>query len=277
MISLLRLCRVYYAAPMSLILTLTIWYALGDGIADQWTATVQATIALALVIAGGYALNDVCDQRADRTNAPGRPLPAGRVRPRVAVMWSVGLLGGGLAIALLCRWQFFLVLACVVAVVVVYDLNSKRLGLGKQLLVAALMTSFYPLAFAQAGMPASSRATTLYVFPCWIFLTSFGYETLKDLRDMPGDRLAARHPSWVQRRPQVALAVARITIITGAITLLGPALVGCGWVYRAIIPGAIALGIWSIFLPQARARMAIYGQFVIVGIAAVADVIVPGC
>ena len=32
--------------------------------------------ALALVIAGSYVLNDVCDRRADRINAPARPIPA---------------------------------------------------------------------------------------------------------------------------------------------------------------------------------------------------------
>jgi len=138
------------------------------------------------------------------------------------------------------------------------------------------MTSFYPLAFAQAGTPASTRAATLYVFPFWIFLTSFGYETLKDLRDIQGDRLATPHRSWLQRWPQLALVVARIAIVAGAVALVGPALVGCGWVYLAIIPGAVALGIWSAFLPQVRARMAIYGQFVLVGIAAAADIIVLG-
>ena len=276
MISLLRLCRLYYAVPMSLILTLTIWYALGDGIRDRWAATARATIALALVIAGGYALNDVCDHRADGANAPHRPIPAGRVRRRSASVWSLGLLGGGLALGWSCRWQFSLTLACVVGAVVIYDLSSKRLGLGKQLLVAALMTSLYPLAFAQAGIPAGSRAATLYVFPVWVFLTSFGYETLKDLRDIRGDQLAVPRQSWVQRRPRFALAVARTAIVLGAVALLGPALVGCGWVYLAIIPAAVALGVWSAFLPQPQARIAIYGQFLVVGVAAAADIMVLG-
>ena len=276
MISLLRLCRLYYALPMSSILTLTIWYALGDAIATQWAGALCATIALALVISGGYALNDVCDLRADRTNAPQRAIPAGRVQIEVATLWSAGLFASGLLISAFCRWQFFVALTCVAAALVVYDLSSKRLGLGKQLLVAALMTSFYPLAFAQAGLPASSRASTLYVFPFWIFLTSFGYETLKDLRDVHGDRLAAGRPSWVQRRPQRALAVARGTIIAGALALLGPTFVGCGSVYLTIIPVAVALGFWSAFLPQSRARIAIYVQFVVVGIAAAADIMILG-
>ncbi len=276
MMALLRLCRLYYAVPMASILTLTLWYALGERIGEQGPVTAAATVALALVIAGGYALNDVCDQRADATNAPHRPIPSGRARAGVAAWWAVVLLVGGVAVASVCRWQFQVALAVVVVAVVLYDVNSKRLGLGKQVLVAALMTSFYPLAFAQAGLPTSGRGLSLYLFPVWIFLTSFGYETLKDLRDVAGDRLAASRPSWICRRPELALAVARVVIVAGAVALVGPAVAGCGWVYRVLVPVPIVLGLVAAWLPQARARVALYGQFVLVGVAALADIMVVG-
>ena len=276
MIDLLRLCRLYYAVPMSLILTLTIWYALGDAITDQWRSTWYATLALAMVISGAYVLNDVCDRRVDRVNAPHRPVSAGRMRPVIAVIWAVGLTLGGLGIATLCRWRFQVLLVFVAAVVTLYNFSSKRLGVFKQLIVSALMISFYPLAFAQAGGVTSSRTATLYIFPIWLFLTSFGYETLKDLRDIQGDQSAATGPTWVQRHPDRALAIARTTVVVGAMFLLGPGFCGCGPVYLSIVPGAMLLAVWSAFLTRRRAMLAIYGECVVVGIAATADIMVLG-
>lgn len=276
MIALLRLCRLYYALPMSTILTLTLWYLLGSNLAAQWVGVLCATLALALVIAGGYVLNDVCDWRIDAVNMPQRPIPAGHVQRRTALFLSLGLFCAGLAFGLACRWQFQLALLGVIGLLVLYNLRAKHWGLGKQLTVAVLMTSFYPLAFAQAGMQDNNRVATLYVFPVWLFLTCFGYETLKDIRDAQGDQLIARVPSWVQRRPHVALRVARVALVAGALALLGPAFVGCGRVYAILVPLPIGLGIWAACLPQLHARMAIYGQLVLVGIAATLDMLILG-
>lgn len=277
MIPLLRLCRPYYAVPMAGILMLTIWYAVGHAMADLWPSALRATLALAMVIAGGYTLNDVRDHRADRINSPSRPIPAGQVHPMTAAIWACGLLLGGLALAATCRWQFLARLAIVTGTLVFYDLTSKHLGIGKQLLVALLMTSFYPLAFAQAGPDATAaRTATLYIFPVWLFLTSFGYEILKDMSDLPGDHIVAGVPSWIHRSPAQAIRLSRIAAVTGSLVLVGPALTGCGWVYLIFLPVAVLLAVWSCFLPQRQAIMAIYTQCVVVGVAATADIIILG-
>ena len=276
MIDLLRLCRLYYTVPMSFILMLTIWYAAGEATPGQRGAAFRATAALAMIIAGGYAINDACDRRVDRINAPHRPIPAGRVHPATAAIWGSTLVLGGLGIASTARWQYLAALACVTVVMVFYDVTSKRLGFGKQLIVAFLMTSFYPLAFAQAGDTTSSRVPTLYIFPAWLFLTSFAYEILKDIRDIRGDRVARGMPTWIERRPSLALGIARGAMVASAVALAGPAFVGCGWIYAAIIPVAMFLAIRAASLPRERAMMAIYAECVVVGIAATADIMVLG-
>lgn len=277
MIDLLRLCRLYYALPMPLILLLTIWYASGDDMAGRWAAAAGASVALALVVAGGYVLNDVFDIEVDRVNAPNRPIAGGRVRVRTGLAWAIALLAGGLIVAaVVSRWQYPAVLAGVTALLVFYNAFSKRLGVGKQLIVAVLMTSSYPLAFAHVGDATGSRLTTLHIFPVWLFLVSFGYETLKDIRDIRGDRLVAVRPTWVQRHPRVAGRVARTTLAVGALVLFGPGFVGCGWVYWSIVPAAIVVGVAAAFLPRARAMTAIYVECVLVGIAATADIMVLG-
>ena len=272
MIDLLRLCRWYYAGPMALILTLTIWYALGDEIAGRWGEAWLATAALALVVAGGYVLNDVCDREVDRVNAPERPIAAGRVSPRIATLWAAGMMVGGLVAAAFCGERFFAGMFALAGGLVFYDLASKRLGIGKQLVIAVLMTSIYPLAFLFAGTATGSSVGTLYIFPVWLFLTSFGYEALKDIRDSAGDQAATSIRTWIQRDPQLALRVARAAVILGALALIGPGFTGCGWVYLGVIPIAIGLAAWSAFLPPRRAIVAIYLECVMVGIAAVMDI-----
>jgi 4-hydroxybenzoate polyprenyltransferase len=276
MIALLRLCRFYYALPMAAALLLTVYYARAGHMEGHWAGDLTAAAALALVIAGAYVLNDVVDYHVDRVNAPGRPLPAGRARRSAALVWAATLLVGGLLAASQCRPAFLAALAAVAATLVVYDLFSKRLGPIKQILVAILMASIYPLAVAQAGWPVGSRAGSLAFFPLWLMLTSFGYEILKDIRDARGDLAAVGRPLSVHRRPYVWRTVSRVAILAAALLLIGPAVYGCGWIYLLGAVAACGLAIVSTFLPVRRALHAVYAECVLVGLAAMLDVIVLG-
>ncbi|MEN6504284.1 MAG: UbiA family prenyltransferase [Planctomycetaceae bacterium] len=82
MLDFIRLCRLYYALPLSLTYLLTLVYVMGGSLGAQWASASASTVALALLIAFGHVMNDVCDVAADRINNPRRPLAAGRVRRR---------------------------------------------------------------------------------------------------------------------------------------------------------------------------------------------------
>lgn len=272
--SLLRLCRLYYGLPLGFTLGLTIVYARDGRMVDAWPTTLAASIALALVIAAGYVFNDVCDCRVDRINAPARPIVAGGVPAGIAFAWAALLALAGLAVAITwCRPAFTAALAVVAAGLACYDLTSKRIGVGKQLLVAALMTSIYPLAVAQAGGAFGGRAVSLLFFPVWLFLTSFGYEILKDIRDRHGDSAGGRREDWIARDPARARRIASAAILLGAAVLIAPALVGCGRTYASIIPAAILAGAVATRLPIRPALAALYLECVLVGIAATADLL----
>ena len=153
---------------------------------------------------------------------------------------------------------------------------SKQLVWGNPLLVAMLMTSIYPLALAQAGELSGRRATTLIFFPVWMFLTSFGYEVLKDLRDAEGDRNCGDPAVDCAGRSRPGRRAARAAVLAGAAVLLVPAMVGCGWVYLAIVPLAMAAGAVSCLANVRRAIAFVYVEFVLVGLAATADLLVSG-
>ncbi len=276
MLDLLRLCRLYYSIPMALTYTLTLYYARAGRMTGQWSEAIFSTAALMLVVSAGYVFNDVCDFAVDRTRRPGRPLPAGRLKKNVATGWAVMLMAGGLALGGFCRLQFAAVLAAVAAGLVLYDLFSKRLGAAKQVFVALLMTSIYPLALAQSGGAYGPRAWSLAVFPVWMFLTSFGYEALKDIRDATGDPHIAGRPTPLQRNPRRWRAISSAAIVIGAAFLVGPAFLGCKWLYSAIVPLAMAAGIISTRTGTRNAIRLVYAECFIVGIAAAADVIVLG-
>jgi len=276
--ALLQLCRLHYSLPFPLAYGLTVYYARGGRMEGQWSGLVLSMAALGLVIAGGYVLNDVFDLDVDRISAPRRPLPAGRIRRKTAGFWGGGLLFSGILVGASCRPGFLLTLAALAAGLVYYNARSKRLGVGKQILVALLTTSIYPLALAQAGGASGPRALTLAVFPAWLLLTSFSYEILKDIRDIPGDRSAAPIPSphHLQLRPYIWRNIANASILLGAVLLVGPYLLGCGWIYLAITLPAMGAAVASVFLPTRAALAAIYTECALVGTAATADVLVLG-
>lgn len=272
--SLLRLCRLYYALPLGFTLGLTIVYARDARMIGEWPATLAASVALALVVAAGYVFNDVCDRTIDRINARHRPIAAGDVPAGVACGWAALLFAAGLTLATAwCRPAFVAWIGVVAAGLVAYDLVSKRAGLGKQVLVAVLMTSIYPLAGLQAGGITGSRAATLLFFPVWLFLTSFGYEVLKDIRDRHGDRVCSGRSNWIARNPIRARKTASLLIVAGSAVLIVPGFVGCGTVYISIIIVAIAAAVASTVLSLRPALGAIYLECVLVGIAATTDLL----
>ncbi|MFL5821462.1 MAG: SCO3242 family prenyltransferase [Solirubrobacteraceae bacterium] len=55
--------------------------------------------ASSLLYLSGMALNDYADRQVDARERPGRPIPSGRVSPRLALAIASGLTAGGLAVA----------------------------------------------------------------------------------------------------------------------------------------------------------------------------------
>ncbi len=283
MMDLLRLCRLYYSIPMALTFTLTVYYARGGQMEDQWWPLALATVALGMVIAAAYVLNDVLDIFVDRINAPKRPLAANRVSRKAATILAIclgliGILLGCYGAALVWRLWFGYTLSTVVVGLLFYDLFSKRLGIGKQWFVATLMTCIYPLALAQADGARGSRAWPLLTFAIWMFVSTYAFELLKDLRDREGDAQAMGKLNLIQRYPLFWQKVASALIVTGGIALMVAMRLGMGTIY--------ALGVFACLIPtiifvirvtdiQKKIRL-LYMEFILVGILTTLDVIVYG-
>jgi 4-hydroxybenzoate polyprenyltransferase len=115
-----------------------------------WWPTVPMVVAIALLYAGGMALNDLLDLEVDRAERPGRPLPSGRIGPEGAMrfIWVTCTLGLG-TIATIGVAPFIAGLV-LVAAIVSYNATHRRGGWSVLLMGAcrALVYLTTALAFA---------------------------------------------------------------------------------------------------------------------------------
>jgi decaprenyl-phosphate phosphoribosyltransferase len=84
--------------------------------------TGVAFVAFCLAASGVYLVNDVIDREADRNHPRkrSRPVAAGVVSPRLAVVVGAGLLLGSLGVALLAERDLLIVLASYIALQLLY-------------------------------------------------------------------------------------------------------------------------------------------------------------
>ncbi len=111
--------------------------ALGDG--RVLVDVLLAVLAFCLAASGVYYLNDVKDVQADRLHPVKRhrPVAAGSVSLRTAVVVGAALLVAGLAVAALVGWQLLVVLAVYVAGTTAYSLRLKQVPVIDLVLVSA--------------------------------------------------------------------------------------------------------------------------------------------
>ena len=273
--ALVRLMRLYYSLPLSCGLVVITAYVVGGDFSIVGITLIPAVVALFLVISAGYIFNDVCDRTVDAVNRPNNALATQKITPRAAFIAAVLLFAAGLGAALYGGWKFFGVLATVTAGLVLYDLYSKRMGIFKNIMAAALTVSLYPLSFALAEPVPTPRLHALAIFPVWLFLTAVGYEMLKDIGDVKGDRIRwgnrafCEHPAF--------LPAAKGIIMTAALLTILPYLLGyCKSIYLACSIISILLGVVSLKLDPVKAIRLVYIEVFLITAGSLADLWVFG-
>lgn len=270
---LIRLTRPAYTLGMVWAYLLTVYYARSARL--EWVGDGWSGVALAMVVGGAYVLNDVADVAVDAEKGSARPLVAGEVSRRAALVFGVLLMAGGVAVAgrFAAGWFAGLLLAVAVALLI-YDAGSKRLGVFKDIVVAMLVTSIYPLAAVQAGGFHGSRGATLPLFAMWMLLSSWAFEVFSDLADRKVDRTAGRALSPLQRHPWRWRRAGEIALVASALVLVAPMFAGCGWFYAMSVSALAGVPlVVGVRMRKPRSKMrAIYATFVGVGIATTMDV-----
>ena len=274
--ALLKLMRLYYGLPLAGGFIVILSYFTGGNIEHIAGKAVLAFLSLVSVISAGYILNDVCDVEIDKINCPGRMLAAGKLRRKTALIWSIAFFALGLVFGGFCSLLFFLAIAAIAGLLVFYDIFSKRIGIFKDIIVAVLMTSLYPLVLTLTEPTQTPRLNVLFIHPVWLLLSSFGYEMLKDIRDIKGDwKINGTGLNYCNGKK--FLVIARAFIIAGSLVTLLPFFLGyCKYVYLAASIGAIILAVSSAFNKPVMAVRYIYAEIFLVTSGSMADLLVFG-
>lgn len=275
-LALLRLMRLYYSVPLAAGFIVILSYLTGDNLLPIVDKVALSVLSLLSIISASYVFNDVCDIEIDKINCPGRMLAAGRIKRKAALIWSIALFVIGMVLGGFCSLAFFLVITSIICLLVVYDLLSKRIGVFKDVLVAILMTSLYPLAFTLTESIQTPRLNVLYIHPVWLFLSSLGYEMLKDIRDIEGDsQVNGRDLNHCKDKRFVIMS--RVFIVAGSLVTLLPFMLGyCKQIYLVASIAAIILAIISTFHKPAVAIRYIYAEIFLITAGSMADLLVFG-
>jgi geranylgeranylglycerol-phosphate geranylgeranyltransferase len=275
--ALIRLTRPYYSLPLSCGLIVISSYVVGGDLSVIGFKLVYAFLSLFFILSAGYILNDVCDVVVDAINSPNRMLPKGQVTRKTALILSVVLFVIGIILASFCGWRFFIILSLVILGLIIYDLYSKKMGIFKDVLVAVLTTSLYPLSFALTDPALTPRLKVLFIHPVWLFLTTVGYEMLKDIRDTKGDSIIADTQLSIFRKKPIFLISARLIILIASLLTLLPYFLGyCKLVYLVSSIVAIGLAGLSWKQPPEKAIRFIYAEVFIITTGSLVDLLVYG-
>lgn len=161
-------------------------------LADPWPTWWQVLVVLFIIwtyTGAGNTLNDYYDAEIDRINRPDRPIPAGLIQSRQALIFSGLLFGlGTLAIIPVINFPSMIILIIALLLLISYTRLFKPRPLWGNLVVSLILGMTFLFGSAVFGDIRPG------IVPC---LLAFGFnfirEIVKDMQDVKGDQaLGAR-------------------------------------------------------------------------------------
>ncbi len=198
-------------------------------------SNLQRLITIAIgaffMMVGIYAWNDALDIKEDSISHPERPIPRGEI-----TMGEAKTIGtSSFIIALLFFWFLGLnyiplfLLGSLVGVF--YSKTTKHITFGK---TATVLTTAVIGAGSVAFVEKGNLSTTIIAFTLSIALLLLGYEIMKDMRDVSGDKVAG-----IRTIPMI-LGFSRATLVAGSSFVLsclgiGAFFLSIGYLFEGII------------------------------------------
>lgn len=147
--------------------------------APVWLAACSAIF----ISAGGYGINDFWDKEIDKINKPHRPLPAGLVSAKNALILFLALFLLGIILASLVNFYILTVGIATAIFLVWYSFQLKKTFMLGNILVSLWVS----LAFIYGGLVFPK--VYLSLIPAGLaFFFHWGREIIKDLEDQEGDQ-----------------------------------------------------------------------------------------
>ncbi|MDP3063798.1 MAG: UbiA family prenyltransferase, partial [Chloroflexota bacterium] len=169
--ALFTLCGVYLGGGLAMVLSYS---------------ALRAALAMSLIVAFSFALNDLQDVEADLSNKPNRPIPSGRISKRFGYICASALAVAGIAVASTLGVQIAVFAIVLTALSVCYSWRLKGTPLFGNGLVALLIASMLLFGALVAGN------VTLAVWEGFVLTSLFAFSTeiIYTIRDEEADRKA---------------------------------------------------------------------------------------
>lgn len=224
----------------------TILAVVGAYVAAEFARLLElavAALATGLATAAGNAINDYFDREIDAINRPDRPIPAGRVRPRDALILATLALGVAfVATIALLPIEAIAIAVVVLVLLVTYTRVFKGTPGGGNAVVAALVASAIWFGGAAGGdLPATAILGAL------AGLATFTREVIKDIEDRPGDAAEGLRTLPIAIGTRRAWLIAGVALAVGGLVSPIPYLDGTFglWYLVGLLPAiAVMAGGW---------------------------------
>jgi geranylgeranylglycerol-phosphate geranylgeranyltransferase len=210
-------------------------YVAGTG---EWLHVGLAAVVTILITAAGNAWNDYLDIEIDRINQPQRVLPAGRMSPRGAALFSIALTLLALAIAAFVNPPSFIVAVAASLILYLYSWRLKSTVLMGNATVATISA----LSAVFGGLAAGNVLPTFWL-ALIIASAIMGREVLKTLADYEGDlrqRCRTIATAWGRRPARIVFYL--LAAATSLIMML-PYLLD---VYKPVYAYIVAFGVYPV-------------------------------
>lgn len=237
------------------------------------TVLLRGAASLFFILCAGYLMNDLCDAEYDRVNRPGNVLIGQRLPAGLAGWLVMALFAAGVVCAFFTNRWLPAVILPLSAMLALYNLYSKRLGIFKEAAISLIVVSIYPLALAlTSGGNSSPRRDSLYIFPAWFFLNIMAYEIMRDIIDAPGDRAGRGTTLPLMIGEAKARKAAVLLALVGLPFSLLPYLLGmCGKLYLGGAAAAALVLAAGIFMNDRGLSKAIFTNILLVAFFSLID------
>lgn len=241
-------------------LLMAVWVAVGFNITDHLQSLIFCSGVVFFFIAAGNSLNDYIDREVDKQGHPERPIPSGRMTPERVMQVSAACFVISIAFSLFLNWQSFIVVVIAIALMLLYELRTKKAGFSGNLTIAALTAMLFLL-----GGTVVNALDRTYVLALLAGLATLGREIIKDIEDMEADfdrrtlpkRIGMRNASIVASLAIIsAVSISPLPFVTNTF--------GLGYLASVLVADAIFIyaAVVQFRNPRQGQKFAKYGMLV---------------
>ncbi|MFH0949266.1 MAG: UbiA family prenyltransferase [Candidatus Aenigmatarchaeota archaeon] len=209
---------------------------------------ILAAIAAFLITGAGNVINDYFDFEIDKTNAPSRPIPSGRMERKRALQYFLLINIIGLAISFLVNWQFFVIAIVNTIVLYVYSWKFKKALLIGNIAVSWLAAS----TFIAAGLISQSLPISIIVLSLISFLGTLSREIVKDIEDVKGDRQYKAKTLPIVIGEHKSEIIASIVLLVAVISLFVPITLFSNFYFIGMVPAVVVCIAAIIYIKNAH-------------------------